>query len=116
MPGIRPFSTVAVDSELNLLSRLHAMLDSDGICSRADFSDLMKVAFEICRLEPRALSDTLGFSFSTVYRWIEGRTAPHRSLWPVIGQWIADALKARVDGIVEDRRRAVHLSEPGERR
>jgi predicted DNA-binding transcriptional regulator AlpA len=100
MAEIRPFTAVAMDSELGLLSRVHAMLESDGIDSRSDFSDLMKVAFTNCRLEPRAMSDSLGFSFSTVYRWIEGRTAPHPSLWAVVANWVAFSLKARIDEIV----------------
>ena len=97
MADTRPFTAMAVDSELNLLCRLHAMLESDAIVSRAQFGDLMKVAFDHCRLDARKLSDELGYSFSTVYRWIEGRTAPHPSLWPRITGWIADALKARID-------------------
>lgn len=98
----RPFTAVAVDSELNLLCRVHAMLESDGVGSRSAFSDLMKVAFGICRLDPRSLSDALGFSFSTVYRWIEARTAPHPSLWPVISAWVASALKSRIDELVAE--------------
>ncbi|MGA9580690.1 MAG: hypothetical protein WBR13_01815 [Allosphingosinicella sp.] len=97
MTEIRPFTAVAVDSELNLLSRLHSMLESDQIGSRDQFGDLMKAAFEHCRLDPRALSDDMGYSFSTIYRWIDGRTAPHPSLWPRITAWIVDAIKARID-------------------
>lgn len=97
MAGIRPFTAVAVDSELNLLSRLHSMLESDRIKDREQFTDLMKAAFDHCRLDARALSDELGFSFSTVHRWIDGRTAPHPSLWPTVSAWIADAIKARID-------------------
>jgi len=97
MAEIRPFTALAVDSELNLLSRLHAMLESDRIESRDQFADLMKAAFEHCRLDPRALSDELGYSFSTVYRWIEGRTAPHPSLWPRVTDWVANAIKERID-------------------
>ena len=99
MTGFRPFTALAVDSELNLLVRLHSMLEFDQVADREQFTDLMKAAFEHCRLDPRALSDKLGYSFSTVYRWIEGRTAPHPSLWPVITKWIADSIKARIDAV-----------------
>lgn len=85
----RPFTAMAAETERNLLSRLHAMLEFDEIRSREQFADLMKVAFAQDRLDGRALSDDLGYSFSTVYRWIEGRTAPHPSLWPRITEWVS---------------------------
>lgn len=97
MADIRTFTAMAVDSELSLLCRLHAMLESDSITSRAQFGDLMKVSFNNCHLDARKLSDDLGYSCSTVYRWIEGRTAPHPSLWPRVAGWISDELKARID-------------------
>ncbi len=43
------------------------------------------------------LSDELGYSYSTVHRWIDGRTAPHPSVWPRVTQWIADAIKSRIE-------------------
>jgi len=91
------FTAMAVESELNLLRRLHAMLETDDIASRAQFTDLMKAAFIHCHLDARLLSDDLGYSLSTVYRWIEGRSAPHTSLWPRIAVWIKDALKLKID-------------------
>lgn len=97
----RSFTAIAVENERTLLSRLHAMLESDPVGSRDQFADLMKAAFAHCRLDARALSDDLGYNYSTVHRWIDGRTAPHPSLWPRISDWVARALKARVDASVE---------------
>ena len=97
MAEIRRFTAVAVDSEVVLLSRLHSMLGSDALTSREQFTDMMKAAFLHCRLDARALSDDMGYNFSTVHRWIDGRTAPHPSLWPRITDWIKSALKGRID-------------------
>mgnify|MGYP001216093575 CR=1 FL=1 len=97
MTGVRQYTALAESIELNLLAQLHGMLEFDRITERAEFSDLMNAAFGHCKLDPRQLSDDLGYNFSTVYRWIEGRTAPHPSLWPTITQWIAEAIKAKID-------------------
>jgi predicted DNA-binding transcriptional regulator AlpA len=96
MSGAQPFTAMVVTSELGVLRRLHGMLEFDPIDSRERFGDLMKAAFNHCDLDARALSDDLGYSFSAVYRWIEGRTAPHQSLWPTIVAWIMRALEARI--------------------
>jgi hypothetical protein len=77
------------------------MLESDRVSSREQFGDLMKAAFEHCHLDVRRMSDDLGFSGSTVYCWVEGRTAPHPSLWPLITDWVAKAIKSRIDAIAE---------------
>ena len=90
------FTSMMVDSEVVVLRRLHGMLESDVVDTRDAFSDLMKAAFEHGRLDARALSDDLGYSFTTVYRWIEGRNAPHPSLWPCIIAWIMKAIDAKI--------------------
>lgn len=99
MSETRPFTAMVVDSDLALLGRLHSMLQFEDITTREQFTDLMKAAFVHCRLDARALSDDLGYSFSTVHRWVDGRTAPHPSLWPRVSGWIADGIRARIDAI-----------------
>lgn len=97
MADARPFTAMVVTSELGVWRRLHGMLESDPISSRERFGDLMKVAFDHCRLDYRALSDDLGYSGSAVYRWIEGQTAPHASLWPIIVDWIMRTLESKIE-------------------
>ena len=96
MPDARPFTTMLVTSELGVLRRLHGMLEFDPINTRERFGDLMRAAFEHCKLDPRALADDLGYSLSAVYRWIDGRTAPHASLWPTIVGWIMHAIERKI--------------------
>jgi hypothetical protein len=72
------------------------MLEHDGINTREEFRDMMTAAFECGGLELRNLSDGLGFSFSTVFRWQEGRSAPHQSLWPRIVEWVMSALTHKI--------------------
>lgn len=100
MSASRPFSSLAVSSEIILLRRLHGVLAFDPIETKEQFGDLMQTAFDHRRLEPRRLADGLGFSVSTVYRWIEGRTAPHPSLWPTIVNWIKKAIEERLNGVL----------------
>ena len=97
MVQMRPFTALATEKELILLKQLHAMLEADPVVSREGFSDMMAVAFANGRLEARALSDDMGYNFSTVYRWIDGRTAPHRSQWPQVQAWVRDALEWHID-------------------
>lgn len=97
MPELRPFTGLMVRNEINSLRRLHGMLEHDPINSRSEFSDMMTAAFTHGGLELRSLSDDLGFSFSTVFRWLEGRSAPHPSLWPRIVSWVMAALSRKID-------------------
>jgi hypothetical protein len=93
------FTAVAIECELHLLRQLHAMLAPASLSSRGQFTDLMRAAFQHARLDARALSDDLSYSFSTVHRWIDGRTAPHPSLWPRIAEWISAALASRIAAV-----------------
>jgi transcriptional regulator with XRE-family HTH domain len=83
-------------TEISALRRLHGMLEHDQLHSRAEFRDMMIAAFTHGRLELRELSDDLGFSFSTVFRWLEGRSAPHPSIWPRIVDWVMAALTRKI--------------------
>lgn len=97
MAEIGSFRAMAVQSQVDLLTQIRSALDAAPLSSRDQFTDLMKAAFLHCRLDARALSDDMGYNFSTVHRWIDGRTAPHPSLWPRINDWIKSALEARID-------------------
>jgi hypothetical protein len=96
MTAVRSFTNLMVLSEISLLRSLHGKLSAEGIQSRDEFADLMKAAFEYGNLEARRLADDLGYSFSTVYRWIDGRSAPHPSLWPRIADWVGEAMATRI--------------------
>jgi len=110
MSGSRPFTTMVTTSKLGVLSRLHGMLEFDQIDSRERFADLMRASFEQCELDPKALSDDLGYSFSAVYRWIEGKTAPHPSLWPRIVSWIMTVIERKIaDAAIEEPQEEVSV-------
>lgn len=96
MSAAGPLTAMVKTTEIGILRRLHGMLEFDPIDSRERFGDMMKAAFDHCKLDARALSDDLGYTFSAVYRWIEGRTAPHPSLWPTVVAWVMRALEARI--------------------
>jgi predicted DNA-binding transcriptional regulator AlpA len=85
--------------KLSTLRRLHGMLENKDIEDREQFSDLMNAAFNSCGLEYTKLSDDLGYSRSAVYRWTEGDSAPHKSLWPKIVTWIMDSIEIKIEEI-----------------
>lgn len=93
----RPLTDLMLRQKIGALRRLHGMLEHDGVKNREEFRDMMTAAFECGGLELRALSDQLGFSFSTVFRWQEGRSTPHASLWPRIVAWVMSALEGRIE-------------------
>lgn len=96
MPRAFPFTRLMVTTEINVLRRLHGMLEHDRVASREEFGDLMKAAFEHGKLDSRQLADEMGFSASSIYRWIEGKSAPHQSLWPTVVNWIMKAIEDRI--------------------
>lgn len=95
----RPYTALANQKELVFLKALHSMLEADPVRTREGFSDMMSVAFNAGGLDARALSDDMGYNFSTVYRWIEGRTAPHPSQWLQVQAWVRDALDSHIDAL-----------------
>ena len=88
MPVGSPLTDLMIRNRVNSLRRLHGILEMDGVKNRAEFRDMMVAAFVHGGLELRPLSDHLGFSFSSVFRWQEGKSAPHPSLWPTVTKWV----------------------------
>lgn len=103
MPDIRQYTRMMMSNEISVLRRLHGMLEHDPVNTRDEFCDLMKAAFNHGKLEPRELSDDLGYSMSTIYRWIEGRSAPHASLWPIVVTWVMTAIDTKIAEHEEER-------------
>lgn len=93
----KPYSKLMVRNEISVLRNLHGMLEHDPVETRDQFCDLMKAAFDLGKLQPRALSDDLGYNISAVYRWIDGSSAPHKSLWPTVVAWIFRAIEQRIE-------------------
>ena len=88
MSKFTTYTDVITRHRLDALRCLQDMLENDQLRDRAQFSNLMKAVFDAGYLNPRALSDDLGFSVSTVYRWAENRTAPHPAVWPLVQDWL----------------------------
>lgn len=94
--GNGSFTHLMVKGEASLMRRLHGMLEHGKVTTREQFKDLMRAAFVYGKLDPRRLSDDLGYSPSAIYRWIDGKTAPHQSLWQQIVDWILAALDEKI--------------------
>lgn len=62
--------------------------------TRDEFHGMMAANFSgILSGRIRRLADDMGFAYSTIERWIEGRSAPHPAQWPVVAQWLRDLRK-----------------------
>lgn len=97
------FTTLAIEGELGILRCLHGILEKGVVEDRAQFSDLMTVVFKRCRFEYTALADDLGYSRVSVYRWVKGMSAPHKSLWPRIIEWIMTEIDKQEQSIIDCR-------------
>ena len=92
------FSAVMISGKIELIDKIKKEMGRSGISERYLFSDLMKAVFgRSVGLDPRRLSDELGYSYSSVSRWITGRSAPHRVLWRQVTAWIESSLDAKRD-------------------
>ncbi|MEL6934377.1 MAG: hypothetical protein AAFO17_15015 [Pseudomonadota bacterium] len=96
MPNVHSYTKVMAEGRIGSLKCLHGMLENDPVQHRDQFSNLMKATFGDGSLDPRSMANDLGFSASTVYRWVEGKSAPHRSLWPRVQEWLLEAISAKV--------------------
>lgn len=91
------FTDAVTFSEVKTLRLLHGILENSQPTNKTEFADLMKAAFENKRLDPRVMADDLGYSISSIYRWIEGKSAPHSCMWPKISEWVLDAFSIKIE-------------------
>jgi len=91
-----PLTKLFRDTETSVLTTLHGMLDSQSIQTRDQFIDMMNAAFKYGGLNYRELADDLGYSPTSVYRWIQGKSAPHPSLFASAQNWIVKRVADKI--------------------
>ena len=101
MSKFSAYTDVITRHRLDVLQCLRDMLKNERLQNRAQFSNLMKAVFSNGYLNPRDLSNDMGFNVSTVYRWIENRTAPHLAVWPLIQDWLLQKISDEINKINE---------------
>ena len=84
---------------IDALTRVVDILETSGVASRDDCRDEMTAAFRHGGLEPRELSEDLSFNVSTVFRWQQGRSAPHPDLCPRIVDWVIKVYARKIDDV-----------------
>jgi hypothetical protein len=84
------------DARMTALRTLSASLRTAPPTGRDGFTDMMTAAFREGGLDVRNLADDMGYSISSTYRWIEGRSSPHPSQWSLVTDWVA----RRIDAIL----------------
>jgi hypothetical protein len=89
-------SAITRQGKLGTLSRIHAFLEVEGIQTREQFWDMMKVAASELDIDRAALAKDLSYSPSSVYRWFDGKAAPHPSGWPQITAWVMARLQEHI--------------------
>ncbi len=91
-----PLTRSMHDARMASLRSLSEALRTSPPSSREAFGDMMTAAFREGGLDVRNLADDMGYSISSTYRWIEGRSSPHPSQWRIVTQWVL----GRIDEIV----------------
>ena len=95
----RPFSHAYNEELGKSIERILGLLEVQGVNSREQLLDLVRVAMNDVGIEPARMADDLGYNVSSIYRWMQGESAPHRGLWPVITDWIARSLRVRLESL-----------------
>ena len=99
MSSFQTYTNVVEKHQLTTLRCLHGMLTKDPIQTRDQFSNLMKATLGSGFFEPRDISNDLGFSASTVYRWAENKSAPHPCVWPLVQGWLLKAILNKIEAV-----------------
>jgi len=76
------------------LHTLSSSLRTAPPSERDGFTDMMMAAFREGGLDVRDLAGDMGYSLSSTYRWIEGRSSPHPSQWKLVTDWIVGRIDA----------------------
>jgi len=90
----RPLTDAMASARRQALIDLARSLKDHPPADRERFGDMVQAAFREGGLDPRDLSGDMGYSFSSVHRWIALQSAPHSSQWPTVTTWIVNRIEA----------------------
>lgn len=91
------FREVRTSGDLATLRRIHGTIEAREIVTKEQLWDLLQAVFLDNLLDRKEFAQDLGYNISSVNRWIDARTAPHKSFWGQICNWILGAIAARVE-------------------
>jgi hypothetical protein len=97
-----PLTRSMRDARMAALRTLSSSLRTAPPSERDGFTDMMTAAFREGGLDVRNLADDMGYSISSPYRWIEGRSWPHPSQWRLVTDWVV----GRIDALLVEEARA----------
>jgi hypothetical protein len=83
----RGFGEPAAQAKLDFLKTVHSTLAEMKIDERAIFGEMMFNVFNLAKLSEREMADDMGYNITSVRRWIEGKTTPHKAIWPNVRDW-----------------------------
>ena len=87
------FSVLAISCKIDLIDKLKLGISASPSLRKSEFLDLLNAVFGMfIGLDPKKLSDELGFSYNMVTKWIARKTAPHPILWPRAISWVERSL------------------------
>lgn len=107
----RDFGVVAVHKKYDLLSAIHGALDNIEIKDRTRFTEMMHNVFVVAQLSDRELADDTGYAITSVRRWINGKTAPHKSAWAGIRTWCLEELAMEMEKLQTELKKFNHDDE-----
>lgn len=94
MPPLGQFSKLEMKHSLEFLKEFHGMLEFETVTTREQLFDVLQASFKNRYLDPTKFAGDLGFSPSSVYRWLDGRGLPHKAVWPLVVNWVIQELEA----------------------
>ncbi len=98
MPPLGQFSALEMNYSLKFLKQFHGKLEWQDVTTREQMFDVLQASFKNRYLDPSKFAGDLGFSPQSVYRWLDGRGLPHKSVWPLVVDWIRKELETVIAG------------------
>ncbi|MGN6363357.1 hypothetical protein [Asticcacaulis taihuensis] len=107
MPPLGQFSKLEMTHSLEFLKAFHGMLEFEDVTTREQMFDVLTASFKNRYLDAAKFAGDLGFSPSSVYRWLDGRGLPHRAVWPLVVTWI----RRELEGVIANYKAAMKSQE-----
>ncbi len=90
-------SALHMNYTLKFLKEFHGILEYQDVTTREQMLDVLQASFKNQYLDMQKFAGDLGFSPQSVYRWLDGRGLPHKSVWPLVVDWIRKELEVVIN-------------------
>ena len=93
---IGTFSALAISCKIDLIDKLKLEIAASSPFGSSEFSDLLCAVFgKFVDLNPKKLSDELGFTHNIVSKWVARKIVPHPVIRSRAVTWIESSLNEK---------------------